>query len=244
MTGNVEILELGSARASLTRPASGNGVGVIIYPTIFGLNEAMAGFAANLADAGFTVTTWDPYDGEPLGSDVMAVIARSMKIEDERCLDSLKLITDHLHGPLGLQRIGGVGWCFGGRIGLLHAGQDTRVTAFCSYNPTLLPPEPVEVEGFGTICRSDCPGQTMDEFTLAEQMNGPVQVTRPGHDFTQPEQYQQLIDALYARKFPTFYEYYPLVGHGFSYEPGKANEAAQNYAWPNTHQLLGSLVES
>jgi carboxymethylenebutenolidase len=236
------MLELGSARASLTRPARGNGVGVILYPTIFGLNKAIAGFASNLSEAGFTVAIWDPYDGETLSSNIVAVVARSKQIEDDRCVESLQAITNYLRS-LGLGRIGGVGWCFGGRIPLLHAGRDARVTALSSYNPTILPPEPVEVAGVGKICRSDCPGQTMDECKLAEGIEGPVQVTRPGHDFTQPPQYRRIVDTLFARTFPTFYEYYPLVGHGFSFTPGDANEAAQRYAWRNTHQLLDSLVE-
>lgn len=242
MSGATATLALGKARANLIQPTDGNGIGVLLYPTIFGLSAAMQDFASDLAADGFTVMIWDPYDGEPVGADVMAVVAKSKLIEDECCLESLGALTDHMQGPLGLTSIGGVGWCFGGRIGLLHAGRDSRVKALCSYNPTILPIEPIEVQGAGVICRGDCPGQTLDEFESAEHIVGPVQVTRPGHDFTQPEEYQRLVDSLFAREAPTFYEYYPKVGHGFSYTPGAENEAAQSYAWANSRQLLSTLA--
>ena len=241
MDAQTSSLALGSTRAEVTAPAQPSNVGILLYPTIFGIEAAMRGFAADLAGRGTTVAVWDPYDGVPVSADVMEMVGRSKTIEDTRCLASLTCLVDHMTGELGLDRIVGIGWCFGGRIGLLHAGQDDRVSALSAYNPTILPPTPVRIEGVGVFSKADNPGQTMDEFASARQIAGPVQVTRPAHDFTQAGEYDALIAALFARTAPTFYEYYPGVGHGFSYTPGEANERAQRYAWTGTLSLIDSV---
>jgi len=232
---------LGSARAQVTAPSQPSEAGVLLYPTIMGIDAAMRRFAEDLAAREMTVVTWDPYAGEPTSDVLMEMVVRSKACEDSRAVDALKLITDHMQTKLGLRQIAGIGWCFGGRIGLLHAGLDDRIAVLSAYNPTILSPTPVEIAGVGVTSKADLPGQTMDEFDLARRIVGPVQVTRPARDFTQPAEYQALIDALFKREAPTFYEYYPGVGHGFSYIPGEANERAQRYAWTGTLSLLASL---
>jgi carboxymethylenebutenolidase len=232
---------IGAARARVVAPAEPGPIGVLLYPTIFGVNAAMDRFAGELAEAGLTAVVWDPYRGEPISSELMAMVKRSAAIEDGTAIADVRAITDHMLAELGLAHLGGLGWCFGGRIGLLHAGLDERIEALCTYNPTILPAVPVEIEGVGTTSKADMPGQTMDEFELAEKIVGPVQVTRPQRDFTQPVEYANLFEALRRRPAPTFYEYYPGVGHGFSYEPGEANERAHRYAWASTLALLGLL---
>jgi carboxymethylenebutenolidase len=241
----VEVTEIaeGSARARVVAPSEPSGIGVLLYPTIFGVNAAMERFAGELAELGMTVAAWDPYRGEPISDDLMQMVKRSAAVEDTTAIDEVRAIADHMQAELGLRRLGGIGWCFGGRIGLLHAGLDDRIAVLCSYNPTILSPTPVEVVGVGTTSKADLPGQTMDEFELAARIVGPVQVTRPEHDFTQPAEYQTLVDALFRRPAPTFYEYYPGVGHGYSYEPGAENERAHRYTWAGTISLLGSLTD-
>lgn len=232
---------VGTARAQVTTPSQLSGAGVLLYPTIMGLNASMRRFAEDLAARDMTVVTWDPYAGEPASDVLMEMVARSKAYEDRVAIDALIPIVDHMQNEFGLRKIAGIGWCFGGRIGLLHAGLDDRIVALSAYNPTILSPTPVTIAGVGVTSKADLPGQTMDEFDLARRIVGPVQVTRPAHDFTQPAEYQALIDALFQRDAPTIYEYYPGVGHGFSYTPGQANERAQRYAWTGTLSLLASL---
>ena len=242
MNMTTSTIELGSARAEISAPSQPSGIGVLLYPTIFGIDPPMRHFAADLVARNHTVAIWDPYDGTPVSVDVMEMVGRSKAIEDDRAIGSLTRVVDHMRDALGLGQIVGIGWCFGGRIGLLHAGLDSRVAALSTYNPTILSPTPIEIKGVGVVSRADNPGQTMDEFDLARKIAGPVQVTRPAHDFTQPAEYEKLVAALFAREAPTFYEYYPGVGHGFSYTPGEANEQAQRYAWSGTVSLIGSLA--
>jgi len=232
---------LGCARAQVTHPSQPSDVGVLLYPTMWGIDAAMRRFAVDLAARDMSVVTWDPYAGEPPSEVLMEMVVRSKAYEDGRAIDALNLIVDHMQTGLGLRQIAGIGWCFGGRIGLLHAGLDHRIAVLSAYNPTILSPTPVAIAGVGVTSKSDFPGQTMDECDLARRIVGPVQVTRPARDFTQPTEYQVLIDALFEREAPTFYEYYPGVGHGFSYTPGEANERAQRYAWTGTLSLLASL---
>lgn len=218
-------------------------MGVLLYPTIFAINPAMRRFAAELAERNMTTVIWDPYRGEPAGDSMPEIIATSKTCQDEDAVADLRQIADHMRRDLGIERIAGIGWCFGGRIGLLHAALDPRVELLCSYNPTMLSVTPFEVPGVGVVSRADHPCQTMDELALARRIAAPVQVPRPEHDFTQPAEYAALTEALFARKAPTFYEFYPGSGHGFSYEPGAANECAHRYAWAHTLSLLSALHE-
>lgn len=234
-------LAIGPARAQVASPPERSRVGVLLYPTIFGINAPMRRFAGELADLQTTAVVWDPYRGEPADGPVLEMIERSKACQDDAAIVDLKLIVEYMQSELGVERIAGIGWCFGGRIGLLHAALDNRVTVLCSYNPTMLSVTPVEVAGVGLTSKADQPGQTMDEMDLARRIVGPVQVTRPEQDFTQPAEYEALAGALFQRADATFYEYYPGAGHGFSYTPGEANERAHRLAWTRTLSLLSGL---
>lgn len=228
---------LGSLRLHVASAASATTTGVLLYPTIFGLNQAMRGFARDLASAGMTAVVWDPYDGED-GTDVVPeMVARAKQREDETVIGDLRTVVDHMRDDLGLASIAGVGWCFGGRLAVLHAGVDDRIGPLSLYNPTFWSATPVDVNG-RPMSRADWPGQTMDEFELAASVQGPVQVCRPEHDLTQPAEYERLMEVLRTRSAPTIYEYYPGSEHGFSYSPGDANERAHRCAWAITRALF------
>ncbi len=241
MTIETTELALGSTRALAISPSGGSRTGVLLYPTIMGVNEPMRRFAGELADLGMAVVIWDPYRGDPVQGSIIEIVEKSKRCHDDDAIHDVTRIADHMGQALGVDRIGGIGWCFGGRIGILHAALDKRVEVFCSYNPTMLSVAPVEIEGVGTVSKADQPGQTMDEMALAAQIVGPVQVTRPSHDFTQPAEYEALTAALFQRPDPTFYEFYPGTDHGFSYMPGAANAHAHRLAWARTLDLLTGL---
>lgn len=235
-------LAIGPARAQVTVPVGRPRIGVLLYPTIMGITPAMRQFATELAGLQQAVAVWDPYRGTPADGSMMEMIERSKTCEDDAAVEDLRLIVDHMCSKLGVERLAGIGWCFGGRIGLLHAALDDRISVLCSYNPTMLSTTPVEVAGVGVTSKADHPGQTMDELDLARRIIGPVQVARPEHDFTRGAEYQTLLDALFQREDPTFYEYYPGAQHGFSYTPGEANERAHRLAWTVTLSLLSVLA--
>lgn len=233
-----EDVRLGRLRIHVARPQSGSPPGVLLYPTIMGLDATMRAFAAQLAGAGFTAVVWDPYDGEDGTGSPREMLPRSKACEDEQVIADLTSIVDHMQRDVEVGALAGLGWCFGGRIGLLHAGVDSRITVLSAYNPTLYSELPVDIKGIGPMSRADFAGQTMDEFALATAIRGPVQVCRPEHDLTQPAEYDRLLAALVAREDPTLYEHYPHAHHGFSYTPGPANERAHRLAWGSRLSLL------
>ena len=241
--GTAEDRRLGRLRIHVVCPATASSAGVLLYPTITGLNDTMRRFAGDLAQEGMTAVVWDPYDGED-GTDVIPeMLARSLRCEDRQVVSDLTEIADHMESELGLDSIGAIGWCFGARIAILHAGSDERVSPVSAYNPTIWSPTPVDVDG-RQISRADFPGQTMDELALAARIRGAVQVSRPEHDLAQPAEYERLMDALYSRKDPTFYEYYPHAQHGFSYTPGEVNARAHRFAWSNTLALFSASAST
>ena len=234
-------LLIGSAHALGISPRTRSHTGVLLYPTIMGVNEPMRRVAGELAERQMTVVIFDPYRGDSPKGSVKDIVAKSNALRDDDGVADLTQITNHMKSALGLKRIGGIGWCYGGRIGVLHAALDNRVEVFCAYNPTMLA-DPIEIEGHGiVVSKADQTGQTMDEMVLARQIKGPDQLVHPQKDFTQPKEYHALRDALLGRGDPTFYEYYPGTDHGFSFFPGAANERAQKLAWPRTLSLLEGL---
>lgn len=234
---------LGALRIHIAYPAAKSQAGVLLYPTIMGLNDPMRSFAKAFANEGMTAVVWDPYDGED-GSGVMPdMLARSQKREDHGVVRDLKLIVDHMQEALGLVSIAGIGWCFGGRIGLLHAGSDHRVGALAAYNPTIWSVDGIDI-GPARVSRSDFPGQTMDEFQLAAAIRGPVQIAQPQHDFTRPEEYQRLLEALRTRSDPSVHDYYPGAEHGFSYSPSETNQRAHRFAWGVSLSLFAEAAKA
>lgn len=230
-------------RIHVAHAASAPEWGVLLYPSIMGLDDNMRGFARVLAQAGLTAVVWDPYDGEDGNGGVSEMLARSRRCEDQTMVRDLTRVVDLMQDEMSLPAVAGIGWCFGGRVALIHAGRDDRVRALSVFNPTLWSPVAVRIDGLPVpLSRSDFPGQTMDEFALASSIGGPVQVSRPEHDFTGPAEYQSLIAALQERQHPTFYAYYPGADHGFSYTPGSANELAHRFSWAATLSLLSMSV--
>ena len=65
MTGTdvaAEDVRIGSLRIHVSS-AAGSPAGVLLYPTIMGLDEPMRALARKLSGAGLTAVVWDPYDG-------------------------------------------------------------------------------------------------------------------------------------------------------------------------------------
>ena len=237
-----ESVRLGSAHFDVVRAASATQAGVLLYPTINGIDDVMYGFASAFADAGITAVIWDPYNGRARSEDPLEMFARSRECEDREVVGDLRAIVDHMQGELGLASIGGAGWCFGGRIGLIHAGSDDRVSVLSTYNPTIFTDTPINVAG-QHLSRADFEGQTLDEWKLAPAINGPVQVCHPELDFTPLAVYERLIEALRKRPAPTIYQFYPGADHGFWHIPGEANERATRFAWPATLSFFSQNLQ-
>lgn len=235
-TSDVRIDEL---RIHVARPTSGSTTGVLLYPSIAGLDEHMRAQADQLAHEGLTAVVWDPYDGHPPAGGRPAALELSKTFQDEDIIQSVTRVLDHMQDELGLTSFSAWGWCFGGRVALLHAGLDPRIGAVVAYNPTIWGDQVVE---FGPMRFSgaDFPGETTDVVAGAPAVNGPVQICHPEHDFTPQDVYDDLLTRLRERPAPTSYEYYPGVGHGFGQGPTDADAAARAHAWPRTLQTLST----
>lgn len=198
----------------------------------------MLGVATELAERGYASLVWDPYRGDPAPKATGDQLAQSKRIRDEDAMGELRTAVDYLTGPLKLRSVATIGWCLGGRFGLLHAGIDQRVAAAIAYNPTIYAQHPVPLYGIPTS-KADFPGQSLDEFTLAAQIACPVQIFRPGHDLAQPAEYERLEQALAGRRAATQTAYFPDAKHGFSYHTDTAaDRAAAKLAWPVTLAVL------
>ena len=245
MTGNDVTsadVRLGSLRVHVARTSQDSRGGVLLYPTIRGLDHTMRAQAREFASAGLTALVWDPYNGEDATGDVFQMLDRSKECEDRSMVRDLKSVVDFMQDELGLASIAGTGSCFGGRVALVHGGSDDRICAVSAYNPTIFLDTPIDFAGH-SLSRADFPGETLDVFELAASINGPVQICRPERDFTLPAAYEQLLDALRTRPEPTFYEFYPGADHGFAYAPGEANEKAQRFAWASTLSLFSQRFQ-
>ena len=229
---------LGAIRHLVAEPASPTGNAVLLLPTIAGIDAYMASTASELARRGWLAVVWDPYGGDPVPADMMAQLAMSQRLSDERVMADLGALGDHMLGALGARRLATLGWCMGGRFALLHAGLEPKVAAVATYFPTIYSRWPVPLSG-AMVSKADFPGQTLDEFALASRIAGAVQINRPGSDLTQAADYAELQAALYARKAATTFSYFPEAHHAFVYRPeGPADTAAAALAWPATLEFL------
>lgn len=232
-------VQVGSLHLHVAQPVEATHVGVLLYPTIAGLDEHMSAQAATLAEDGLTAVVWDPYDGNPPAGGRVAALELSKSFQDEDIVRSVTRVLDYMQDELSLGSFSAFGWCFGGRVALLHAGLDPRIGGVVAYNPTIWGDQVVE---FGPMRFSgaDFPGETMDVVAGASAIHGPVQICHPEHDFTPQDVYDELLARLRTRPAPTFYEYYPGVGHGFGQGPTEADAAARAAAWPRTLRTLSA----
>src|SRR5215211_3128176 len=111
----------------LAQPDAPTRAGVIILPTIFGMNGFVRGYAETLARAGLAAAVWDHYEGLPLITDFEESKARSRKLSDASMHAKIGGWTDYLLNELKLSSVGAVGFCLGGRYVLMAAAKDKRI---------------------------------------------------------------------------------------------------------------------
>jgi carboxymethylenebutenolidase len=210
----------------LAQPDAPTKAGVVVLPTIFGVNAFVRGYAELLAGTGLTAAVWDHYEGLPLSTDYEESKRRSQGITDAAMHAKVKSWIDYLFGELELTSVGVIGFCLGGRFAPMVAARDPRIRACVAAYPSIYSPALAH--------------QEQDAVALAADIACPVLVIQPGHDHVaSPETYAALRKTLLARAIPTIWQFYPDAEHGFMHrkEPA-ANAAATAIASP---QLLGFL---
>jgi carboxymethylenebutenolidase len=200
--------------------------GVLILPTIFGVNEFARGYANALASAGLLAAVWDVNSGLPLSTDYQECIRRARTLTDAGVAGITTQWLEVMLGRMGLRTIGVLGFCIGGRFALLQAARDKRVRACAMAYPSIENPR--------------LPNQEVDALAVARDIGCPVHMLRPGNDHvTAPGTYETLTLALLSRSAPTTIQIYPEAEHGFMHRSTpEANVAATALASP---QLIAFL---
>jgi carboxymethylenebutenolidase len=211
----------------LAQPDAPTKGGVVILPTIFGVNAFVRGYAETLARAGLAAAVWDHYEGLPLTTDYEESKARARKLSDAGMQAAVKKWIDYMAGELQLTSIGVLGFCLGGRSVLITSARDKRVKACAAVYPSIDMPR--------------LPNQEQDALAIAADIGCPVHVVQPGHDHVaSPETYAALKETLFKRAAPTIWQYYPDAEHGFMHRNAPpANPAASVIASP---QLVAFLT--
>jgi carboxymethylenebutenolidase len=210
----------------LAQPAASTHAGVLILPTIFGVNEFARGFADTLADSGLVAAVWDLNSGLPLTTDYQECIKRARTLTDESASRMIGQWIDKLRADHAVSAVGVVGFCIGGRFALLQAARDRQIAACAAAYPSIESPR---------LANQEC-----DAVELASDIGCPVHMLRPGNDHvSSPETYEALTAALLRRRAATTIQTYPEAEHGFMHRPTPAaNVAATKLAAP---QLIAFL---
>ena len=214
----------------LAQPDAPTNGGVVILPTIFGVNGFVRGYAETLARAGLAAAVWDLYDGLPLTTDYEESKSRARKLSDAGMQAAVKKWLDYMLDDLKLTSVGVLGFCLGGRYVLMTAARDTRIKACAAAYPSIESPR--------------LPNQEQDAVALAADIRCPAHIVQPGHDHVASvETYAALKGALHKRAAPTIWQYYPDAEHGFMHrkEPA-ANPAATVIASPQLVAFLKACL--
>jgi carboxymethylenebutenolidase len=223
---DTSMIEVNGLRAYLSRPSGGSASGMLLLPMITGIGAQLREFADDLARAGITALSWDPWHG-PSSDDTSHERLQELmaKLDDEVVLDEHRQLLDHLLGDLGCAKAGVIGWCLGGRLALIFGARDRRVTNVVAYHPT--------------VPGTPAPNHTVDAVEHTARITAPVMMLYPGEDSLVPrESYVALRDALDSRESgASIVHVYPGAEHGFSAKQRHGNPVnAEAYAvsWPQT----------
>ena len=214
----------------LAEPDAAAQGGVLILPTIFGVNEFARQYADTLANAGMTAAVWDINSGLPLTADYQECIKRARTLTDESVSGMVTGWLDTLLGDFGLKSVAVLGFCIGGRFALLQAARDKRLRACAIAYPSIENPR--------------LANQEQDALALAARIDCPVQLIRPGNDHvTNPETYEVLTRALLTRGAPTAIQIYPAAEHGFMHrKTPETNVTATALASPQVVAFLKACL--
>ena len=142
--------------------------GVLVLPTIFGINEFARGYADALANAGLAAVVWDINSGLPLSTDYQECIRRARTLTDTGVAGMLNSWLGFMQDELKLGAVGTAGFCIGGRFAFLLAAKDKRIRACAAAYPSIESPR--------------LANQELDAVALAAEIECPVQMLQPGKD--------------------------------------------------------------
>lgn len=233
---NTSTIKVGDLGAYLSRPVGGGTGGMLLLPMITGIGAQVREFADDIARAGMTALSWDPWHGPSLDDTPRERLAEMMNaLDDEQSLGEMRQLLDHMLGELGLERAGVVGWCLGGRFALILGAREQRLANVVAYHPT--------------VPGTPAPNHTVDAVEHTGRIGAPVMMLYPSADTLVPrESFDALQTALHSRESgPSIVHVYPHAEHGFSDRSRHGNQVnADAYAvsWPQALTFMNATTGS
>jgi carboxymethylenebutenolidase len=207
--------------------------GVLLLPTISGIDRFVVERAQQLADAGLTTLGWNPFPGEAASDDLPTAMARAGRLNDG-LIELMSECIDYMTGPLQLNAVAVLGFCLGGRYALLHAAQDSRLAACVSFYPSIR--EPAK------------PNETLDAVACAAQIDCPVHLVYAENDTVFLHQtFIRLREGLERRTAATIVQVHPGAIHSFmrpEVQSEPANASATRLSWPQAVAFLKVCLAS
>ena len=204
--------------------------GMLALPMVTGIGEQVREWVDQIAAVtGGIALAWDTWHGKSSDDTPFDELRDwSANLQDDVALSEQTRLLAYLQDQLGLERVGVVGWCLGGRFALILGGRHSSLANVVAFHPT------VTLDGDeGTI----------DAVEHAGRVQAPVFIAYPGRDSIVPwESFLALQGALQAREAaPTMTHLYPLAKHGFSDKRRhgeEVNATAYRLSWPQSLEFM------
>jgi carboxymethylenebutenolidase len=226
---HTELAAVGGATSYLARPIATAKAGLVLIPTVAGVDDFARAYTDGLADLGYATLAWNPYPGTRETLPTEEARERVAALNDRDCLDHLTTCIDYLRATCGVTNVGTVGFCFGGRFVLLLAAHDRRISAASAVYPSLPSPR--------------FPYHAEDPVARASEIACPLQLVYPGRDHvTSRETFGALVTQLERRTAPTTVVEFPEAGHGFMHRPSPENDAATRASRPQIAGFLDAFL--
>jgi carboxymethylenebutenolidase len=215
-----ERIAAGRVNGHLARAERPEG-GILLLPTIFGVDAFAQARAGLLAEAGFSTLVWNPYPGEASPADMPAAMARASKLTDD-LVATMSDCVRHMQQSLGVARVAALGFCLGGRYALLLAAAHPGLAACVAFYPSIrVPAKPNEAE---------------DAVARAAHIDCPVHLVHGSADEVITwGTFVKLRDTLEQRPAATVAQVHPGAVHSFmrpQVQSEPANASATRLSWP------------
>jgi carboxymethylenebutenolidase len=226
-------------RAYVAQPEQQGSAGVLVLPTIQGIEEHIEAICGWLNDAGLTALAWDPFSAFDANLPVQErwPIGRDQLDDRVGQREQLRWVR-YMHEELTLANIGVLGFCLGGRMALTLCAAEPGLKACAAYHPSI---------------EAHHPPRHLDAIAAAKKITCPVQVLYPGRDHvTTRATFEALREALESRSQPTTVQVYPDADHGFTEgfniisgtdrAANPANVTAKALGWPQTAAFFNACL--
>jgi carboxymethylenebutenolidase len=224
--------------AYLSEPRTpGTHPGMIVVQPVHGLTPHMEIVADRLADLGYVAIAPALYSRtgtlvtEWTGHPTPAARELSGKTPDPQVVADLRAALDYLKGlpSVGTDtKIGGVGFCAGGRYGLFFAAAEPRLDAFVAFYPTVTDEAPPPAHRPTLV------------WDVIKDIKGSICVLIGDQDSPTVEKYRDRLRNLLAEhKVDYEFHLYSGAGHGYANEGSSSYQDEPSQAsWPVAYDYL------